>query len=458
MEITESDIRFVDKCKESFSYFLEYIFPFSFKRYVEGKHLLIWAERLQNNKKTATLSARKHGKSTVMYAYIMWKIFRMTESEDWRYMSYNGPLSAYHTKNIKKLINHNIFFEKIKDIKLAESMIGYTWNSKDIFTMEPTSITSFNRGWHGKGLICDDILNDPTNELNMATIETINKAFFEEVLSLPNEGGELHLVGTAQHVEDLFFQIKTKASSFDWASYPAIINEEEKTSLWPEMFPYSRLDQIRRDEIGVKAFAKEYMCSPVWSENAYFKREDIINIIDNGLKNLEWIENKQATVIAGLDIGKVRHPSHFTVFLHAGGLIVQIYQIFMDGWDYVKQVEHINSLIDRLKIKRIYYDDTRSELESFAEQGIIQRGIWMPIKFTHSEKFKLASNFGKIVSKGVLKLQNNQRAIRSILSVNNNLDAIESVDGHGDAFWSIAMALNHRIAGEFAVAGGHKWS
>jgi len=48
------------------------------------------------------------------------------------------------------------------------------------------------------------------------------------------------------------------------------------------------------------------------------------------------------------------------------------------------------------------------------------------------------------VTKGAIRFQNSQRMIRSILSVNNNLEALETTDGHGDAFWSIAMALSHR--------------
>lgn len=455
-EIRES-IDFIDSCKSDFSKFIEFIFPLSYKEFKEANHLREWANRIQYNDKTATLSARKHLKSNLMYAFVMWRLFKMTDSEEALYMSYTEPLSAYHTKNIKKLIDYNPFFQGIQDLTNAEGIIKYSWNGKDIFLVKPASISRFNRGWHGDGVICDDILADPTNELNMSVITTITNTFFEEVLSLPVEGGYLHLVGTAQHSEDLFFQIKEKSKSFNWAMYPAILNENEKITLWPEMFNYDRLIQIQKEEIGIKAFAKEYMCSPVWTEDAYFKKEDILNLIDNGLKNINWVENKNATVIAGLDIGKVRHPSHLTIFLHAGGLIVQIYQIFMDNWDYTKQVEHINALIDRLKIKRIYYDDTRSELESFAEQGIIKRGLWTPVKFTHTEKFKLAANFSKTVSKGALRLQNNQRMIRSILSVNNNLDALETVDGHGDAFWSIAMALNHRVSGPISVAGGHQW-
>lgn len=444
----------IAKCLKSFPDFIKYIFPSSFKHFIPAEHLFTWGERIQNNKRTATLSARKHLKSTLIYAYLMWRILRMKDSEDWLYMSYTEPLSRYHTTNIKRLVQRNPFFTGIKDLTQAESHLKYSWNGTDVFSVQPASIMRFNRGWHGYGVIADDILADPTSELNFTIINTINNTFFEEVLSLPIEGGELHLVGTAQHQEDLFFKIREKASSFNWGMYPAILNETERKTLWEEMFSFERLIEIRDTEIGEKAFKKEYLCSPVWTEESYFKPEEINPLIDKDLRN---VIGNDSEAFAGLDIGKVRHPSHLTVFSYSRGLIMQIYMLFMDGWDYTKQVELINSLIPKLNIKKIYYDDTRGELESFAEQGIIRRGIWVPVKFTQYEKTRLAANFQKTVMQGNLRLQASERQRRSILSVNNNLDAIETPDGHGDAFWSIALALSHRQSRPIPVVGSGRY-
>lgn len=456
MELTEENAQLMSKGKENLSDFIRYIFPLSFRNYVEPSHLYDWANRIQNNKKTATLSARKHLKSTLMYAYIMWRILRFEFNEDWLYMSYTDTLSRYHVANIKKLIRNNPVFDGLKDLSGAESTIRYTWD-KAIFSVSPGSILRFNRGWHGYGVICDDILADPTNELNMTIIQTITTTFFEEVLSLPIEGGELHLVGTAQHSEDLFFQIKNKAKSFNWEMYTAIVDDLNKITLWPEMFGYDRLIEIRDQEIGIKAFSKEYLCSPVWSEDAYFKKDEIMSLVDAGLNQLHRWDSKDEVVIAGFDIGKVRHPSHFTVFLHSKGLIIQIFHVFMDNWDYTKQVEFINQKIDDFNIRRVFFDATRGELDSFMEQGVIRRGLWVPVKFTQQEKFKMAANFAKTVNKGVIRFQNSQRMIRSILSVNNNLEALETTDGHGDAFWSIAMALSYRESGPIPIVGAGHW-
>src|SRR3990167_9784689 len=110
MELSEQDGELINSCKVDFKEFIKYIFPQSFNKYTEQSHLYNWADRIQNNKKTATVSARKHLKSTLMYAYIMWRIFKMGNDESWLYMSYTEPLSRYHTTNIKKYIRNNPFF------------------------------------------------------------------------------------------------------------------------------------------------------------------------------------------------------------------------------------------------------------------------------------------------------------------------------------------------------------
>ena len=306
-----------------------------------------------------------------------------------------------------------------------------------------------NHSYCGNGIIfhnCDDILQDPTNELNFSIIEKINRIFMEQVMSLPKEGGEIHLVGTAQHQRDLFFKLKENPG-WNWAEYKAIINEANKEVLWPELFSYERLKDIRENEIGDKAFNKEYSCTPVWSEDAYFKLDEIMDVVDKDLKiekrpASEW---KVGTIRLAIDIGKKRHPSHVVVFMIRNGIYTMLYEKFLVNMDYTNQIEFIKKLEEFYLIDEIRYDATRGEFESFAEQNIINRKIWKPIVFTQKIKYQMAANFSKLVTQKKIRLLNNQDMLNSILSVNNNLEApeIETKFGisHGDAFWSISMAV-----------------
>lgn len=448
----------IEKAKESFPYFLKHIYPLSYKKnqIVRAPHTFKWGKRVQENKKTATLSARKHLKSTMIYGYLMWRIYKLKkdERENWDYMSYTQPMSAYHTENIKELIQANPLFETIEDLTVGRTQLNYTWNGVNKFIIEPQGILTFNRGRHPYGVIADDILQDPTTPLNLTVIDKINRIFFEQVMSLPKEGGELHLVGTAQHAQDLFFQLKNN-KSWNWAEYKAIINEANKEVLWPELFSYKRLVEIRDREIGDKAFMKEYMCSPVWSEDAYFKRDEIYAIVNKDLEEEkrpggQW---KGGETIAGVDIGKKAHPSHIVIFHKLQGINTMIYEVFLDGWDYTKQIELLESLREFYLIDEIRYDNTRGEYEPFVEQGLINPRWWKPVVFSNRSKFELASNFSKQVNNKTVRLLNNQRMLDSILSVNNELKAPETSIGHGDAFWSIALALYEPIRGGGYLSG-----
>jgi hypothetical protein len=69
-----------------------------------------------------------------------------------------------------------------------------------------------------------------------------------------------------------------------------------------------------------------------------------------------------------------------------------------------------------------------------------------PIVMTSASQDKMASNFDKVVnvnenSKVRLILLNDDRQTRSIISMDANLKAPSSPEGHGDAFWSGALAV-----------------
>ena len=353
-------------------------------------------------------------------------------------------MARYHTANIKNYIQKNPFFNHIKDMTGAESILKFTKNGEDRFVVEPEGIMSFKRGRHPDIVICDDILADPSQELNLQVIDKINRTFFEDVMSLPKEGGQIILIGTSQHQADLFWQIKKKSKQFVWRSYPAIIDEVNKKVLWEDLFPYERLNQIRLEEIGEKAFKKEYMCSPVYSEDSYFTREQILSVVNTELKNRE-INKGENIVVAGWDIGKHSHPSHISIFLKEKDNYIMIWQEFFDRIDYSQQLDKIKGLVETLKIDKIYFDATRGELEAFQEQGLMSNSIFKPVIFKVKTKSGMSSNFERLVLNKRIQLINNDRMINQILVVNNNLDAVVTSEGHGDSFWSIAMAVNDKV-------------
>ena len=462
--IKEEDTSDIIASGENFKIFNNTIFPLSVgDRYVSASHLDEWADIYQMNTHTAFLSGRGHLKSTLNYSYMMWKLFTHPfESQSWMYRSFNESMAAYHVAKIKDHISHNPFFKEITDCKpTANSVIDYTWDGDNHFTITPAGVLTFKRGWHGNGVIADDILQDPANKLDLTVINKISTLFFEEVMPMPFiRGGELHLVGTPQDSRDVFFIIKDRIPSFYWGKYPAEKNHANQESLWPEMFPWEKLMDLRDNILGEKAYKKEYLCMPVRGEEAYFTIEDLNPVIDPKLKNykpgepLEFKEGERLITVGGMDIGKKRHPSHLALFqITKDGTMIQTSSKFMDGWDYIDQIDYARELFKEQNVQGVYYDDTRAEFESLREMGELPR-VMYPLSLTGAKvRFGMAAEFGKRVKNGTIKLLNEQRMIDQILSVDNDLKAPETNEGHGDSFWGIALAceIGKRYVGETRV-------
>lgn len=420
-------------------------------RFIWGEHMGVWARRMQYHDRTATVGPRKHFKSYTFYAKLMWKMFCMWWDAKQRgitgkfyevlYLSYKAPLAQYHLKNVKKLIKVSPYHQEWKDLTGgAQSILGYGYKGCE-FWCEPEGVMSFMRGRHPHEVYCDDILRDPTEKLEIKTIEAINKTYREQIESLPKEGGQIHTAGTAQDPEDLFFQLK-KNKKYHWGMYPAVLDFKEEIVLFPELFPWERLMEIKDVEIGEKAFNKEYMCSPQRLEEAYFKPEEIDDIIDKKLVNQDPNDFRPTgVVVAGLDIGKKRCPSHLVAFMKKEKTMVQILSKWMDNWDYLDQVVYCKLMIERWGAWMLY-DNTRGELEAFEEQNMLPSEM-EPVTLAGKERWLIASALNRRVAgtggeKLVLLPDDRQR--RQLLVVDNQLKAPETGEGHGDAFWSLGLA------------------
>jgi len=452
----------------SFKYFHNNIFPLSFvgEKFEHGEHLNKWCDMLQGTPDvphTCILAPREHSKSISIYSWLMWNDLRnMNRDYETLYISYTTDLAAYHIGKYKKLVDNNPVFSSMRDLKSnAEGIAKYTWNGKYEHTVEPAGILVFKRGRHPNAAILDDVLSDPTNMIDLAIIKKINRRVFEDVLSLPKRGGPIKAIGTAQTNADFFFQLK-KNPRYNWGMFPAITNEKSKTVLWPQFWPYDRLME-RKEDIREKAFLKEFMLKPVYSADTFFNTGQMKLIVNPALKSTRKLDTKNE-VGAGWDIGKHSHPAHFAVFEfvpmgEGKTMAVERFDLWMDGWEYRKQLEHINALVETLRIDWVNFDNTRGEMEGFYEQNMMNKSVFYPVNFNIKTKSKMSSEFEKRVTNTnnegnpapTIMIQNNQRTIDQILAVTNDLQAIESHDGHGDSFFSISLALMGRQTGNMGI-------
>ncbi|MCK5609007.1 hypothetical protein KAR91_44445 [Candidatus Pacearchaeota archaeon] len=461
---------------DNFRVFTYFIFSASFDNFKTGNHVARMCDLLQRNPWTMRVSARDHFKSTSFYDLLMWKIWRLKKyphDEEWKYFSYKKGMAAYHLSEepgkLKYLIQNNIFFNDIIDLKpTAEFIHKYTWDDNKFISIAPSGLRSFARGTHCHGVIIDDPFQDPENKMKLTDIYKINDKIKSNVIDMPHEEGELHIAGTAQTTEDFFFdeifqsefifknqpvmkttpcsveQCLKKFKDLDKIDCLSCSNYKVKSGqvLWPEHQPYVRIMKKRRLQ-GERINNQEYFCSPSYAEDAFFLMAQLKPVIGELSGNGYPVDTKRPTdndVSAYLDIGKKQHPSHLSVFEKAGKKAIMLHQKFMDGWDYIRQIDYCNRAIENFEISWFEFDNTRGEFEVFIEQHKLPKPMH-PCVHTIKKKGQMSGAFNERVENKSVELIDDLRLAKSILSVTNDLQAVETPEGHGDAFWSCGGAL-----------------
>jgi len=357
---------------------------------------------------------------------------------EWLYLSYVPEGSEYQIKRLKRYVTElpEVFGDFIEQTD-AETKVNYRYRNRQ-FIIEPGGMLSFKRGQHPDGIVADDILRDPEKKLDISSLEKLEKIFLEQVMQMPKS--ELHVFGTPQDEQDLFAKLETMAEFF-CGEYPAL-DEASKKVLWPEEWPLEKLLQ-RRNSIGEKAFQKEFQCRAVRSLEGF--------IMPSKYDDLTWprLANRQHTfplrlnewTYAGFDIGKKQHPSHlFVLAVDRKKRLVQVHSKFMDGWDYVDQVEYLREAIKNFKIAKMVYDDTRAEFEGFREAGTLPAEM-DGLAFTAKNKYSMSTELDSIITSKSIRFLSDKRQRRQILSVDNDLKAVATEEGHGDCFFSLCLAI-----------------
>ena len=436
-------------------WFIKHIFSKSFDKgtFIHGNYIDEVAKRMSDNAWTMDISARDHFKSTRLYAEIMYDIFTTDKDIECHYFSYQQGMSAYHLSKLKKMIEANPFFKGFIDLSpMALSAINY-FNGQATYHAMPEGLLSFKRGIHAERIYIDDPLKDPENKLAPTVIYQINTISKTEMFAMVKKGGICRVVGTPQTNNDFFFDEQLQRK-FSVAIRPAIVDEAKKIVIFPEWKSYEELCEIR-DTIGDKAFNQEYMTKPSYSESSYIERKDLQAVVDASLAQATKYEGNN-DVVAGFDIGKKAHPAHLAIYerwtdkedgkYHYRQLVSK----WFDGVEYKEQLDYLLWAIENYRIDVLRYDNTRGEFEGFEEQGLLHRCM-KPVQFNVKTNNAMAVSLNTIIREQRCTMIDDVRQIDQLLQVNNDLQAIESPQGHGDSFWSNALAMWEEKEREYRV-------
>lgn len=469
----------INVARHFFWFFLEHIFIRSFdgqtylhddgtrKSFSFGKLHMEWALLAQFHPRLCVMAPRAHLKSTVLAkAFAFWQMFKVEENHlvDILYFSYKSGLAIEQVEDLLKLIQANPYCRYWRDQRpQSRTMIDYLVDFGDGIVGEATlkgdGIMSATRGRHPKVTICDDILSDFSNPLSSTDLERINRVFRQSIMSLPaNPDDPLLVVGTPQSFEDVLYSLAS-SEEWMWLMYPAIIDEKNRITQWPEKFTYERLIRSRRN-MGSMAFEVEYQLSPVRVADQFFTREEILKITDLALPRHplgKEFEKSDLSTYAGCDVGRMVHPSHVTVFVELpNGTLVQVFQQFLDHMRYPDQIKLLNQVAKTFRLSRGYYDATYNVLD---DRGL--DNAWRGRPFNRKLKADMATLFEKRVlaekDEAGIVLLNDPRQLNQITVVDKQLKAATTIDGHGDAFWSIGLAIKACDDGPGMVELGSGW-
>ena len=445
----------------SFKEFVQNIWSLSYDNpeYFKAWHVGLLAEDIQECVETGMnyvgVLPRGHFKSTILgHAFSVWRLLTAPRDMSVLYLSYSDGMAKYHIAEINKVVARNpIITEMLVNRNPKADYSARFYKNNQPMEILHGGLFSFKRGMHVNGaLIADDVLRDPENPLNMGQITKVEDHFMTESLFIPLKGVPVIVVGTPMMPGDLLSKLQ-EDPRFKARVLPALDPVPGRRVLMPELYTEDYL--LAQQSARPKSFASEFMLVPHFATESYFDEEDITKCEDETLRSApvtkkynDWETGDQ--IFGGFDVGKKRHPSHLVLFRKRGEYIEQIHHSFLDGWSYSDQIEYLNEVAENFDINSGYVDNTRGELE---DRGLDAR--WRSMHFTVKSKNTMAQVFEKFVHGGNIKLIRDERQKQQILSVSNELKAPDTPMGHGDAFFSIAMALQavHDTAYKFVDLG-----
>jgi predicted phage terminase large subunit-like protein len=265
-----------------------------------------WWEFTGKNRFSLILAPRGHGKSTILT--VSFSLFRILDNPDFRLLIVSN--TAAQAQSFLREIKHHLEINtKITDV--WGDLTGHPWNESEI-TMasrlhgaKEATVTAMGVmgpviSKHYDIIILDDVVDEEAAR-SKTMRRKLETWYYKELLPTLEPNGELHIIGTRYHHNDLYGRLIE-------AGVPVLIdkaindNNGEESALWEDKFPLELLRK-KRDEAGPAIFNAQYQNDVTAMKGAIFRPE--------------WIEVREAPPCQrkyqGVDlaIGKENHNDYF---------------------------------------------------------------------------------------------------------------------------------------------------
>lgn len=278
-------------------------------------HHKLWSFLAVKHPKLAIEAPRDHGKSFFFsFAYAIWRAYynwippAMLVSDEFKsvprisvgYIFSNTMDQAIKLLDIVK-----------REIETNPKLVHLMPENKDVWSKTEIRLNNGAqiraRGWgqsvrgaHPVWIVCDDVLNDETIYSEITRMRQIDY-FYSAVTPMLVPGGQLLVVGTPFHQEDLYQRL-SENTAYKFTRTPAL--SESGNALWPTRYTRDMLLQ-RKEEVGSTRFAREYLCLPISDDSSLFPEHIISPCYDHQFEmptHLSVEERKQFRIFTGVDL------------------------------------------------------------------------------------------------------------------------------------------------------------
>lgn len=296
-------------------------------------HHLEWGDVVQRYDRFNMIAARDHGKSYYYSnAYLTWKLWRYKPYID-RFsrkdlaLSKRGFLFSFSQQQAADLLevlkNTIEDYDPIREVLMPRTK-NEGWGKTDITCGNGARLTtkgfgSSVRGAHPGYIMVDDGLKD--NVIYSKTQRQKSIEYFHAVImNMIVPGGQVGVVGTPFHANDLYGDLKSK-SGWHVREYPAIF--PDGTILWRERWGFDDLLQ-KRETQGNLIFSRENLVKPVTNESTIFPM-DVIERSYIGMQDYNFVRSRDAykqkfdRVVSAIDFSISSNVgADYTVIVTAG--------------------------------------------------------------------------------------------------------------------------------------------
>ena len=279
-----SQMQALKKLRNNMALFGRHCFPTALRKSTPPFHKDVYSALANDNKRRVLIAApRGTAKSTVTtLIFPLWRIaFKKTDEDLFIVIiSESQTQSINFLSRIKYHLTHS---EKFKDIfgDLGPNT-ARRWTNNDVVLANGARIIAVGTGQRVRGFIEGDtrpnliVVDDFESELNAFTPEARaknRKWVTEAVIPSLSDEGKIAMIGTVISEDCFLYWAKDSPA---WHTLWYSIWDEDEKSIWPERFPKSRINEIKKEFASVgnlNGFYQEYMNIAQSPDMAPFKPE-----------------------------------------------------------------------------------------------------------------------------------------------------------------------------------------